>query len=75
MRKDRGGRGWACACCGRWRVSVELVAGRQRYRLARRYAADVGGVDVLGEVGTVPALERLLRDRTPLSLADFRELP
>lgn len=67
--------GWACGCCGRWRVTVERIGGRQLYRLARRYRAEVGGVDVLGEVGTVAALEALLSRRTPLTLADFRELP
>ncbi|MGN9803523.1 hypothetical protein [Micromonospora sp. L32] len=65
---------WVCCCCGRWRVSVELIRGRQRYRLARRYPAEFGGgKDVLGEVGTVTELEELLRRRTPLDLADLRE--
>lgn len=63
-----------CCCCGRWRVSVELIRGRQRYRLVRRYPAEFGGgKDVLGEVGTVTELEELLRRRTPLDLADLRE--
>lgn len=68
-------RGWVCACCGRWRVSVELVAGRHLYRLARCYRPEFGGMDVLGEVSSVPALERLLRVRAAPGLADFRELP
>ena len=63
-----------CCCCGRWRVSVELIRGRQRYRLVRRYPAEFGGgKDVLGEVGTVTELEELVRRRTPLDLADLRE--
>ena len=67
-------RGWVCGCCGRWQVSVELIAGRYRYRLVRRYpAAHGGGKDVIGEVGSVTALEALLHSRTPLTLADLRE--
>ena len=54
---------------------MEGVRGRYLYRLAYRYRREVGGVDVVGEVGSVGALERLLRTRTPLTLADFRELP
>lgn len=65
---------WVCRCCGRWRVTVERIGGRELYRLARRYRPEVGGVDVLGEVPTVAALESLLLRRTPLSLADFHEL-
>ncbi|MDW5323741.1 MULTISPECIES: hypothetical protein [unclassified Plantactinospora] len=68
-------RGWVCVCCGRWQVSVERIAGRYLYRLAYRYRPDVGGVDVLGEVGTIAALERLLLARTPVTLADLRERP
>ena len=65
---------WVCDCCGRWRVSVELIRGRYRYRLTRRYPERFGGGrNVLGEVGSVPELEELLRRRTPLSLADLRE--
>ncbi|MGV9212030.1 hypothetical protein ACTFTM_09220 [Micromonospora sp. RB23] len=65
---------WVCNCCGRWRVSVELIRGRYRYRLTCRYPQRFGGGrDVLGEVATVPELEELLRRRTPLSLADLRE--
>ncbi|MEO3821812.1 hypothetical protein [Plantactinospora sp. B24E8] len=68
-------RGWACSCCGRWRVSVERVGGRYLYRLAYRYRREVGGVDVVGEVADVVGLERLLAARTPVTLADLRELP
>ncbi|MEW2374859.1 hypothetical protein ACLQ22_06955 [Micromonospora sp. DT178] len=65
---------WVCGCCGRWRVSVELIRGRYRYRLVRRYPRQFGGgKDVLGEAGTVAELEELLRRRTPLGLADLRE--
>jgi hypothetical protein len=67
--------GWVCACCGRWQVSVELIRGRYVYRLVRLYRADHGGgKDVLGEVATVAALSELLRARTPLTLADLREV-
>ncbi|MEH1013025.1 hypothetical protein V6U90_07930 [Micromonospora sp. CPCC 206060] len=67
-------RGWVCECCGRWEVTVELIRGRYRYRLAHRYRAEVGGGrNVLGEVNSVAALETLLRTRTPLTLADLRE--
>lgn len=67
-------REWVCGCCGRWRVSVELIRGRYRYRLVRRYRREHGGgKDVLGEVDSVTALEELLCSRTPLSLADLRE--
>ncbi|WP_422770613.1 hypothetical protein ACN28C_28595 [Plantactinospora sp. WMMC1484] len=68
-------RGWVCACCGRWQVSVERVGGRYLYRLAYRYRRDVGGVDVVGEVDTIAALERLLLARTPVTLADLHERP
>lgn len=55
-------------------VSVELIRGRYRYRLVRRYPARFGGgKDVLGEVGTVAELGDLLRRRTPLTLADLHE--
>lgn len=68
-------RGWECGCCGRWRVTVELISGRYRYRLVRLYRPEQGGgKDVLGEVASVAALEELLHTRTPLSLADFREV-
>ncbi|MGW1059757.1 hypothetical protein [Micromonospora rubida] len=67
-------REWICGCCGRWRVSVELIHGRYRYRLVRRYPSRFGGgKDVLGEVGTVAELDDLLRRRTPLTLADLHE--
>lgn len=68
-------RGWVCACCGRWQVSVERVGGRYLYRLAYRYRREVGGVDVVGEVADLVGLERLLVTRTPVTLADLRELP
>lgn len=67
--------GWTCRCCGRWWVTVERIGGRHLYRLARRYRPEIGGVDVLGEVGTVAALESLVLRRTPLTLADFHESP
>ncbi|MBO4209486.1 hypothetical protein [Micromonospora echinofusca] len=67
-------RGWVCECCGRWEVTVELIKGSYRYRLAHRYRTEVGGGrNVLGEVTSVAALETLLRTRTPLTLADLRE--
>jgi hypothetical protein len=57
-------------------VTVELIRGRYRYRLAHAHRGNVGdGVHVLGEVATVPALERLLARYGPLSLADFVEEP
>ncbi|MEV6816306.1 hypothetical protein [Micromonospora sp. NPDC051296] len=63
-----------CGCCGRWRVSVELIRGRYVYRLVHRYPHRFGGgKDVLGEVGSVAELEELLRRRTPVRLADLRE--
>ncbi|MEV6365287.1 hypothetical protein FXF53_19975 [Micromonospora sp. WP24] len=65
---------WSCACCGRYRVSVELVRGRYRYRLVHRYPRQFGGgKNVLGEVGSVTELEELLHRRTSLTLADLRE--
>lgn len=68
-------RGWVCGCCGRWQVSIERISGRYLYRLVRQYPSEVGGGrNVLGEVATVHALERLLRARTPLTLADLREV-
>ncbi len=63
-----------CGCCGRWRVSVELIRGRYRYRLVHRYPERFGGgKNVLGEVGSVDELAELLRRRTPVDLADLRE--
>lgn len=70
----RGVREWVCDCCGRWRVSVELIRGRYRYRLVHRYRAEFGGgKDVLGEVGSVPELADLLTRLSPVTLADLRE--
>jgi hypothetical protein len=67
-------REFVCGCCGRWRVSVELIRGRHRYRLVHRYRPEFGGgKDVLGEVGSVSELAELLRRLTPLTLADLRE--
>ncbi|MEU4567657.1 hypothetical protein [Micromonospora sp. NPDC023956] len=67
-------REFVCGCCGRWRVSVELIGGRYRYRLVRRYRPEFGGgKDVLGEAGSVTELADLLARRTPLTLADLRE--
>jgi hypothetical protein len=72
----RAMRGMVCGCCGRWQVTVERISGRFLYRLSRLYRAEVGGGrDVLGEVTTVAALAELLAARTPLTLADLRELP
>lgn len=63
-----------CRCCGRWRVTVELIRGRHLYRLAHRYRAEVGGgANVVGEVSTIEALERLLHTYARLTLADFAE--
>ena len=65
---------WSCGCCGRWRVSVELIRGRYRYRLAHHYPPEHGGgANVLGEVGSVAELERLLKRYAPLTLADLHE--
>ncbi|MCI4064988.1 hypothetical protein MRQ36_21415 [Micromonospora sp. R77] len=65
---------WVCGCCGRWRVSVELIRGRYRYRLVHRYPPRFGGgANVLGEAGSVPELEALLRRYAPVGLADLRE--
>ncbi|KAB1902346.1 hypothetical protein J5U46_24610 [Micromonospora tulbaghiae] len=65
---------WSCGCCGRWRVSVELIHGRYRYRLAHRYPPEHGGgANVLGEVGSVAELERLLKRYAPVTLADLHE--
>ncbi|MFI7078168.1 hypothetical protein ACIBO1_12855 [Micromonospora sp. NPDC049903] len=65
---------WVCGCCGRWRVSVELIRQRYVYRLVHHYPPDFGGgKNVLGEVGSVPELAELLLRRTPVSLADLRE--
>ncbi|WP_428961303.1 hypothetical protein [Micromonospora fluostatini] len=69
-------REWVCGCCGRWRVSVELIRGRYRYRLVHRYPARFGGgKHVLGEATTVPALADLLHRTTPLTLADLHPTP
>ncbi|MFC4145273.1 hypothetical protein ACFO0M_03315 [Micromonospora mangrovi] len=65
---------WMCGCCGRWRVSVELIRGRYRYRLVRRYPSRFGGgANVIGEVSSVAELEELLRRHAPIGLADLRE--
>ncbi|MFF5218925.1 hypothetical protein [Micromonospora sp. NPDC000442] len=65
---------WVCGCCGRWRVSVELIHGRYLYRLVHTYPRRFGGgKNVLGEVGSVDELAELLRRRTPVDLADLRE--
>lgn len=54
---------------------MERIRGRYVYRLVRLYRTEVGGgKDVLGEVATVSALDELLRARTPLTLADLREV-
>ncbi|WBB81742.1 hypothetical protein O7606_10475 [Micromonospora sp. WMMD882] len=53
---------------------MELIRGRHRYRLVRRYRPEFGGgKDVLGEVGSVAELSDLLTRLTPLTLADLRE--
>ncbi len=53
---------------------MELIRGRYRYRLVRRYRPEFGGGnDVLGEAGSIPELADLLTRRTPLTLADLRE--
>lgn len=65
---------WICGCCGRWRVSVELIRGRYRYRLVHRYRPEQGGgANVIGEVASVAELEELLRRYAPVGLADLRE--
>ncbi|MFF4893776.1 hypothetical protein [Micromonospora chersina] len=65
---------WSCGCCGRWRVSVELIRGRYRYRLVHRYPAEHGGgANVVGEVASVAELELLLRRYAPVGLADLRQ--
>ncbi|MFE9654818.1 hypothetical protein [Micromonospora sp. NPDC006431] len=65
---------WICGCCGRWRVSLELIRGRYRYRLVHRYRPDQGGgANVIGEVVSVAELEELLRRYAPVSLADLHE--
>ncbi|MFX0593836.1 hypothetical protein [Melissospora conviva] len=67
--------GWVCDCCGRWQVTVELIAGRYRYRLVHRYRPEFGGgKEVVGEVASVADLERLLRRRSPITLADLHEV-
>ncbi len=70
----RGVSEWVCGCCGRWRVSVELIRGRHVYRLVHRYPRRFGGGDnVLGEVATVAELAALLRRWSPVDLADLHE--
>lgn len=70
----RGVAEWSCGCCGRWRVSVELIRGRYRYRLVHRYRAQFGGgANVIGEVASVAELEDLLRRHAPVGLADLHE--
>ncbi|MGC5030766.1 hypothetical protein [Micromonospora sp. DT229] len=65
---------WVCGCCGRWRVSIELIRGRYVYRLTHRYPSRFGGGDnVLGEVATVAELAALLRQWSPVDLADLHE--
>jgi hypothetical protein len=64
---------WRCRCCGRWRVSVELIRGRYWYRLAHAYRDEVGGVNVLGETTSVAALDRLLSTYARMTLADLVE--
>lgn len=49
------------------------MRGAYRYRLAHAYRG--GGLNVLDEVTTVPALERLLTTYARLSLADLTEEP
>lgn len=67
--------GLVCRCCGRWRVTVELVRGRYLYRLAHRYPQEAGGgAEVVGEVPTVGALETLLHIHARLTLADLAEV-
>jgi hypothetical protein len=56
-------------------VSVELIRGRYRYRLAHAYPDAGSGVNVLGEVASVPALEGLLTTYARLTLADLVEEP
>lgn len=53
---------------------MELIRGRYRYRLAHAYRDEVGGgVNVLGEVATVEAVERLLATYAGMGLADLVE--
>ncbi|MEV0152443.1 hypothetical protein AB0H57_01690 [Micromonospora sp. NPDC050686] len=67
-------REWYCECCGRWRVSIELIRGRHRYRLAHRYRPEHGGGwNVLGEVAVVAELADLLHRHAGPDLADLRE--
>jgi hypothetical protein len=55
-------------------VSVEFIGGRYRYRLAHVYREEVGGgVNVLGEVATVEAVEQLLSTYARMGLADLVE--
>jgi hypothetical protein len=55
-------------------VSVELVRGRYRYRLAHAFLSEAGGgVNVLGEVTDLAALERLLAAYARITLADLIE--
>lgn len=70
----RGVPEWICGCCGRWRVSVQLIRGRYRYRLVHRYRPEHGGgANVIGEVGSVAELEELLRRHAAVGLADLHE--
>ncbi|MGA3488565.1 hypothetical protein ACK8GG_11190 [Micromonosporaceae bacterium DT55] len=56
-------------------MTVELIAGRYRYRLVHRYRPEFGGgKEVVGEVASVADLERLLRRRSPITLADLHEV-
>lgn len=53
---------------------MELIRGRHVYRLAHLYRQEVGGgVNVLGEVSTIGALEKLLHTYARLTLADLAE--
>ncbi|HEX2772073.1 MAG TPA: hypothetical protein VHN18_06540 [Micromonosporaceae bacterium] len=55
---------------------MELIRGQYRYRLAHVYQDAVGGgVNVLGEVATVEAVERLLATYARMGLADLVEDP
>ncbi|MEV0397325.1 hypothetical protein [Polymorphospora rubra] len=63
-----------CRCCGQWRVTVETIRGRHLYRLAHRQRPGAGeGVEVVGEVPTVGALENLLYVHARLTLADLAD--
>jgi hypothetical protein len=55
-------------------VTVELIRGCHRYRLVHRYRQELGGgANVVGEVSTIEALEKLLHTHAHLTLADFAE--